>query len=371
MRARGCLTLIWRFMVIFSFIVNFVLVAVLIGAGLLIFEIKGQVADPLIGGLHSTAVGLNNSTIDWTIPVDTNLPINLDVPINAQTITSQVTNIGGQAVDPIAGETLVTLTRPVPISINNAFIQSNDLTLRNATVNITLPAGTQLPVALNLGINLETEIPVNLDVRAVIPISETQLADPISTLGLLFEPLALGLHNLPNNFGEAGDFATQIIENEEPFGEFLTVFLLDENGNGFNTQAYIPWAGYSRTAGVNYPLFGVPFPPENRPLQTGLVEPGGIPALDQLVRPEVYDEEGNLISEFSAQAIVPIYTYDGTMAGFILGQNDTISVPTSEEPPATGGPTTEGNTSPDVTNGNDNSGTTNDGGLGIIPTPGN
>ena len=55
---RGIGKWFWRFMVIFSFIVNFVLIVILLLAGLFIFQIKDQVADPLIGGLHSTAVGL-------------------------------------------------------------------------------------------------------------------------------------------------------------------------------------------------------------------------------------------------------------------------------------------------------------------------
>jgi hypothetical protein len=142
MRAlRGIGKFIWRFMVVFSFIVNLVLVVVLIAAGIFIFEIKNNVADPLVQGLHSTAMGLDQATIDWTIPVRDTLGIDLQVPINANTITSQVTEINGEAVEPIAGETVVTLTRPVPIVITGAFINSNDLTLRNATVNITLPPG--------------------------------------------------------------------------------------------------------------------------------------------------------------------------------------------------------------------------------------
>jgi len=280
LRALG--KLIWRFMVIFSFIVNLVLIIVLLVLGILIFEIKNNVADPLVQGLHRTAVGLDKATIDWTIPVRDSIAIDLDVPINPQTILSTVTEYNGQPVEPIAGETLVTLTRDVPLVINNAFIQSPDLTLRNAQVNITLPAGTSLPVSLNLDLGLQTEIPVALDVRAVIPIKETQLTDPINTLKLLFEPLAIGLHNLPSDFNQAGGMVQGVLE-----GQPLNLLATDGTG-GVNDQPYIDWYGYSITAGENYDLANSPVPAQNVPEETFLVPLGGIPVLDAELRPELY-----------------------------------------------------------------------------------
>jgi hypothetical protein len=296
---RGIGKWFWRFMIIFSFLVNFILVIVLLLAGLFIFQIKNQVAGPLIGGLHSTAVGLDEATIDWVIPVRDNLAIALNVPINEKTIVSEVNEINGEAVSPITGETVVMLTRDVPIVINNAFIQSNDLTLRNATVSITLPAGTQLPVALNMEVALETEIPVSLDVRAVIPLQETQLHDPIEQLALLFEPLAIGLHNLPNDFSQAGDFVGQIWN-----GTALDNLLLSEDGSGFNAEPYDAWTGYSVTAGYNYTLFTEQYPPYLLPLQTGIVVPGGIPALDALLprRAPLYENDFTP-QDLNAQAI--------------------------------------------------------------------
>jgi hypothetical protein len=277
-------------MVIFSFIVNFVLVLVLVGAGIFIFQIKNEIAQPLIQGLHSTATGLDEATIDWTIPVrDTLIIEELPVQINENTITSQVTEIDGAPVpNTIPGETVVTLTRDVPISIQGAFIDAGNLQLTNATVNITLPQGTQLPVALDLAIALrQAEIPVNLDVRAVIPLRDTQLHDPFETLALLFEPLAIGLHNLPSDFGEGGDFVGQILG-----GAPIPELLLATDGSGFNPVPYDPWPGFSRTAGVDYQLFGVPFPDGNPVYDTGLVVPGGIPALDsQLERRSPYYQD--------------------------------------------------------------------------------
>ena len=292
--------LLWRFMVIFSFIVNLVLVAVLVGAGLLIFEIKNAIADPLIGGLHSTAIGLRNATIDWTIPVRDNIPVNLDIQLQTDTV--------------------VVLNAPVPLTVQ-AVIDLPGLNAQNvpATVSLQLPQGLQLPVKLDVPVPVRERLDVSLDVRAVIPLSETQLADPINTLGLLFEPLAIALHNLPSNWGEAGELVGLILG-----GKLGEINLLATDGTGgINDAPYVPWTGYSRTAGLNYALFDQPVPPTNLPLATGLVPPGGIPFLDELLpsRAPIYERGGvRAVNQQAAEALaargIPPQFFDGTMAAF-------------------------------------------------------
>jgi hypothetical protein len=344
----------WRFMVIFSFIVNIVLLVVLIGAGILIFEIKKSIADPLVGGLHSTAIGLENATIDWTIPVRDTIPVNLDVALDT--------------------ETVVVLTSPVPLSVN-ALIDLPGINAYGVTaaVNLTLPAGLELPVHLNLDVPVrEPALPVALDVRAVIPLKETQLADPIRTLGLLFEPLAIGLHNLPSDFYETGDAIGEILRGEKRLEDFN--LLATDGTGGINDQPYIPWTGYSRTAGVGYELINQPIPSENLALPTGLVPPGGIPFLDALLpdRANLY-LNGNTPQQVNAQARanlqaqgIPPQTYNGSMAQYYhdiqanlppptnnSGTNSGIIPPGTEATPTTtntdfgtGGTTTDPNATP-------------------------
>ena len=291
MRAIG--KFIWRFMVIFSFIVNFVLIAVLIVAGLFIFQIKNQVADPLITGLHATSVGLNDATIDWVIPVRDTIPVELDIPLNQSTV--------------------VVLDEPVPLNVNAIIdlpgLNANDVP---AFVSLTLPRGLELPVTLDLMVPVDEPLDIALDVRAVIPLSQTQLHDPIDTLGLLFEPLSIGLHNLPDNYGEVPDFLSQLLESDDAQN-----LLLATDGTGFNAQSYDPWPGYSRTAGLNYQLFTAPYPEDSEAMTTGIVNPGGIPVLDQLIRPQVQYDGADLRQPLSAQSLtVPEYTYDGSMADY-------------------------------------------------------
>lgn len=340
MRRLGLI--IWRFMVIFSFIVNFVLILVLALAGLFIFQIKNQVADPLITGLHATSVGLEEATIDWVIPVRDRIPVVLNIPLQT--------------------DTNVVLTDPVPLNVN-AVIDLPGLNASNvpAFVSLTLPRGLELPVALDLDVPVDEELDVALDVRAVIPIGATQLDDPINTLGLLFEPLAIGLHNLPNNFSEAGTFVGQVVG-----GADLGELLLSTDGSGFNVQVYDPWFGYTQTAGLNYDLFTEAYPEAAQTVTTGVNIPGGIPALDAILRPEAYGPDGNFVpfNPFAAQssgAPLPPETFDGSMQTYYSNvQSQFDSTPLQQDPVAIPDTESEEATTEDGTTTDDS---------GIIPTP--
>jgi hypothetical protein len=361
MRTIG--TLLWRFMVIFSFIVNIVLVIVLLLAGLFIFEIKNQVADPLIGGLHSTAAGLGDATIDWVIPVRDTIPVVLDIPLQT--------------------DTTVVLTSDVPLTVT-ALIDlppilgavMNDVP---ATVQLTLPQGLVLPVALDLNVPVNQDLDISLDVRAVIPLRETQLIDPINQLGLLFEPLSIGLWNLPDDFSEAGDFAGQILGGDKS----LEALLLSTDGSGFNPDPYDPWTGYSRTAGLNYPLFTETYPLDAQAVDTGIVVNGGIPALDALLpeRQAIYASDGNPQTA-NAQALQNLQsdpninpaTYNGSMAEYY--NNVQSSLPAEGQAPVDNGSqsnvvTPVESTPVPATGGQTDSTNTNNAGSGIIPTPAN
>lgn len=289
---RGIGLFFWRFMVVFSFIVNIILVVVLLVLGLLIFEIKNEIAQPLVTGLHSSFVGLDNATIDWTIPVRDEIQVRLDIPLETNTV--------------------VVLTEPVPLQVN-ALIDLPGINAYNvnASVNLQLPAGLELPVALDLDVAVDQPLPVALDVRAVIPLQETQLHDVAENLRLLFEPLARGLHNLPSDFKEAGQLAGDVLRGDLPN-------LLVEND-----YSLAPWPGYSVTAGLGYDLYTEPVPLINRPVETGIVTVGGIPALDEQLRPEIYEAGGPEVVNQQAKAnlearnVPPVY-YNGGIGDVIM-----------------------------------------------------
>lgn len=246
-----------NFMIVFSFIVNLVLVVIVVALLLFIFDLKNNVVTPLVSGLHSSFVGLNEATIDWTIPVRDNIPVVLTVPLETDTI--------------------VTLTDNVPLSVAATINLPGVGQLNNAQVFLQLPRGLELPVALDLDVPINQTLPVSLDVRAVIPLELTQLDDPIQNLRLLFEPLTVALYNLPGNFGETGDLIGRVLAGE-------SINLLAENA-----YSAAPWSGYSRTAGLGYELGLEEIPARNRAIETGIVPIGGIPGLDAQVRPEVWE----------------------------------------------------------------------------------
>lgn len=274
-----------NFMIIFSFIVNVVLVAVVVVLLATIFDIKHNIATPLVGGLHSSFVGLDRATIDYTIPVRDTIPVVMNIPLETDTV--------------------VTLTQAVPMQVSAVINLPGVGTLNNAQVNLQLPAGLQLPVRLDLDVPVNEDLDVALDVRAVIPLRETQLHDALDNLRLLFEPLALGLHNLPDNYDEAGQLAGDLLAGNPP--DLLAPA----------TAVSDPWPGYSTTAGLNYALVAEQAPPANQPLETQLVPVGGIPALDAQLRPDVYAQGGpESINTSARQALaalgIPAAYYDGS-----------------------------------------------------------
>ncbi len=273
-----------NFMIIFSFIVNLVLIIVVVALVVFIFDLKTNVVTPLVAGLHSSFVGLDESTIDWTIPVRDTIPVKFDLPLNQQTV--------------------VTLTDAVPLSVAATINLPGVGVLNNAQVFLSLPAGLELPVQLDLTVPVDQQLDVALDVRAVIPLSETQLHDPVNNLRLVFEPIIRALYNLPDNFGEAGQMVSDVLAGKP-------VDLLAEND-----YSRMPWAGFSRTAGLNYDLGYEAVPPQNRPVETGIVAEGGIPALDEQLRPAIYQNGGPAVVNEQARqrlgADVPVYNFDGS-----------------------------------------------------------
>ncbi len=346
----------WRFMIVFSFIVNIILVIVLLVLGLTIFDIKKNIAQPLIEGLHSSFVGLNDATIDWTIPVKDTIHVDRAV---AQLDTTIPINVG---------ETVVILTQPVPLTVA-ANITAPGLTVSNASVNLTLPAGTRLPVSLAFDLPVQQaatvslDVPVDLKVRAVIPLNQTQIHDPVENLRLLFEPLVRALGNLPDDFGQVGPFVSQILSGNAP------------NLMAETPYSQRPWPGYSTTAGTNYDQSQVEVPANNLPVNTGIVPIGGIPLLDQLLRPDLY-QNGNTPATTNAQTISNLQNAGLSPSSFNGDYADTANSPSKQA--AGQSPTAVPEGEPPVNNGQDGQNTDTipptpvpgGGDLGIVATPG-
>jgi hypothetical protein len=201
-----------NFAILFSFIMNFVLLVILLFVVLLIFQIKNGIAEPLLQGLHSNFVGLNEAKIETEVQVNDTIPIDFDLPVSDSTD--------------------VYLTEEVVIENVPAFfaIEGGGGTIRG-TVDIRLPAETRLPIRLSLLVPVEQTIPVTLNVPVNIPLSETQLTEPFTNLRDLLEPYVRIVDNLPDNWSDVPGFAGDAMSG-------------DVNLLGSTDYTRRPWKGF-------------------------------------------------------------------------------------------------------------------------------
>ena len=168
------------FAIIFSFVVNLVFLIVLLVATPLIIPIVNDIAKPIVGGLNTSFVDMNNATIRRTIDVSDTIPVVLTVPLS--TTTS------------------VVVVEEVPLTdVPARFTLPNGGGEINGQVSLSLPKGLALPVHLNLDVDIDETLPVHLAVDAVIPLNETELGPPFGRLQGLFAPLDALLSGLPSS----------------------------------------------------------------------------------------------------------------------------------------------------------------------------
>jgi len=161
----------WDVTATFSLIVNVILVGLLLVMAQQIRNLRTTVntlGNTVLGGLYSNFVKMDQASINTTITVNTQVPLNFNLPVSQNT--------------------QVVLTRDVSIPGAHVVINTGILNI-NAQANVTLPAGTSLPIALNLDIPVQTTIPISLQVPVNIPMSQTELHEPFTSLQTALRPL--------------------------------------------------------------------------------------------------------------------------------------------------------------------------------------
>lgn len=174
----------WTISSIVSMLVNIVLIVVLISLGNQLFNLKHLVKNQVLGGLYQNFVMMDQAHIRTTIPVSTEVPAKFNLPLSTNTTV-----------------TLVEDTR-----ITNATLyglSAGPLSIASANMSIILPAGTKLPIALNLEVPVDQKIPVNLMVAVDIPLNQTELHQPFVGLRKVIEPYYTLLDNTPDNWRDA------------------------------------------------------------------------------------------------------------------------------------------------------------------------
>ena len=165
---------LWKAMILTSFAINLILIAVLIYLGGLLLQNRGYIGGTTqnIAGnvreLQDVVVQLQKAHITTSIPLDQPLPVHLNVPIDTTTT--------------------VTTTAPVPLNVP-ADIDMGPFGQLHPNVSLDLPAGTSLNIRLKLNVPLDTTIPVKLTVPVDIPMEETALAPQFERLGAVLNRL--------------------------------------------------------------------------------------------------------------------------------------------------------------------------------------
>lgn len=167
-----------NFALLFSFLVNLILVIVILLLIQPLFMAKTQIAEPLLGDLDAAFAALGKTRIVTTVAIDDSLPVVFDLPLQ------QNTN--------------VVLTEPVPLSVPTTFSLGNQGTIYG-WVSLNLPAGMVLPVALNLNVPVSTTVPVVMQVPVTIPLDEAGMEPAITQLRGVFRPIQATLQQLPDS----------------------------------------------------------------------------------------------------------------------------------------------------------------------------
>jgi hypothetical protein len=179
--------------IVFSFIMNFILVITLLVVLNILFQITTGIAEPLVDGLYTDFAGLNESQIETNVVVDDTIPIDFDLTLDETTTVT-------------LAEAAVINNVPAQFEITGGGGSIS------GTVDITLPQGTPLTIDLSLLVPVEQTIPVVLNVPVDIALQDTQLSIPFTNLGNLLEPYVKLLDNLPQTWGDVPSFTVDVLD---------------------------------------------------------------------------------------------------------------------------------------------------------------
>ncbi len=157
--------------IVFSFVVNCILVLVLLIAIGPLLQLKSGLVEPLLADLDGAFQGLGETNIETTVQVDQPIPIQFDLPLDQP--------LGLDFDLPIDQDTVVMLTESVPLVAPATFTLPGAGGAINGTVSLNLPVGMHLPIHLNMVVPVETTIPVQM----MVPVSESvpiQMTIPVN-----------------------------------------------------------------------------------------------------------------------------------------------------------------------------------------------
>ncbi len=168
-----------NFAIVFSFIVNFVLVIVLLLSPKPLFSTKSEIAEPLLLDLDSAFAALGETTIRTTVQINHMLPISFDLPLQQQTA--------------------VILNESVPLQVPATFYLPGGGGAINGVVSLALPSGQALPVTLDFTIPVAAMVPVEFALPVEIELYKAGMGPAIDQLRSVFQPMTSFLQDLPDS----------------------------------------------------------------------------------------------------------------------------------------------------------------------------
>ncbi len=188
--------------IVFSFVVNLILVLVLLIAIIPLLQLKSSFLEPLLNDLDQAFLGLAETQIDTVVNVDQTIPIRFTLPLS-QPLPLDFDLPINQATD-------VILRDSVPLQVQASFVLPGGGGSINGTVSLALPAGMRLPVNLEMVVPVETTIPVvmnvpvdqmvpiQMEIPVQIPLGEAGLDPAVQELRDVFTPLNVLLDKIPD-----------------------------------------------------------------------------------------------------------------------------------------------------------------------------
>jgi hypothetical protein len=170
----------WTITGLISLVINVILIVILLSLANVVLTLKSVVENQLVGGLASNFSLMDQARIKTNITVSTQVPARFSLPLET--------------------DTTVVLTQDTVIKSAHVTVTTGGLTITNALTNITLPAGTELPIHLNLSVPVDQQIPVNINVPVDIPLNQTDLHKPFVGLQNVVQPYSALLDQIPNSW---------------------------------------------------------------------------------------------------------------------------------------------------------------------------
>jgi hypothetical protein len=133
----------------------------------------------VLGQLDSAFADLGQVVITETIKINQQVPVRFDLPLKQDTV--------------------VITQSPVPITTQATFSLGQFGSI-NGTVSLQLPAGTSLPVHLELTVPVSNTIPVVFDQPVRIPLAEKGLGGVVDKLRAALSPIIGVVQQLPDRF---------------------------------------------------------------------------------------------------------------------------------------------------------------------------